>query len=75
MNDKEIDVIAEEFPMGMKRDKWMEAYLYATKDPHSFMFYNIQKPKELRVMKNFDEILICKEKEQPSLDYKEHNKV
>jgi hypothetical protein len=59
-NDKEIDVICEEYPMGMNKNKWIEAYRYAVRDPHAFLFYNIQKPKELRVMKNFSEVLMIK---------------
>lgn len=60
-NDQEIAAIVKEYPMAMSANQWMEAYRYCTRDPHSFMFYNIQKPKALRVMKNFSEILMFKE--------------
>lgn len=56
-NDKEIEVIYEEFPMGLKRDPWMEVYQYAVSGDHSFFFMNYQKEKRLRMMKNFDEVL------------------
>lgn len=56
-NEKEVEVIYEEWPMGLKRDDWMELYHYATKDDHSFLYINFQKPKRLRMMKNFDQYL------------------
>lgn len=59
-NDKEIEVIYEEFPMNLKRNDWLEMYKYATSGDHSFCFFNYQKPRELRKMKNFDEILYFK---------------
>lgn len=59
-NEKEIEVIYEEFPMGLKRDAWQEVYEYATEDDYAFLFFNFQKPKRLRMMKNFDEYIIVK---------------
>lgn len=56
-NEKELEVIYEEFPMSLKRDKWQEAYEYATMGDHDFLFLNYQKEKSLRLMKNFKEIL------------------
>ena len=56
-NEKEVEVIYEEWPMGLKRDDWMELYQYATKGDHSFLYINFQKPKRLRLMKNFEEYL------------------
>jgi hypothetical protein len=56
-NEKEVEVIYEEWPMGLKRDDWMELYQYATKGDHSFLYMNFQKPKRLRLMKNFEEYL------------------
>jgi hypothetical protein len=56
-NDKEIEVIYEEFSMGLKRDAWMEVYQYAVSGDHDFFFMNYQKEKRLRMMKNFDEVL------------------
>lgn len=56
-NEKEVEVIYEEWPMGLKRDDWMELYQYATEGDHSFLYINFQKPKRLRMMKNFSEYL------------------
>lgn len=56
-NDKEIEVIYEENSLYMKRPQWMEAYQYAVEGDHDFMFINYQKPKRLRLMKNFDQVL------------------
>lgn len=56
-NDKEIEVIFEENSLYLKRPQWMEAYQYAVEGDHDFMFINYQKPKRLRLMKNFDQVL------------------
>lgn len=56
-NEKEVEVIYEEYAMGLKKDDWLEMYKYATSDDHSFLFINFQKPKRLRMMKNFEEYL------------------
>lgn len=60
-NEKEVEVIYEEYAMGLKKDDWMELYKYATDDDHSFLFINFQKPKRLRMMKNFEEYLFIDE--------------
>jgi hypothetical protein len=56
-NEKEVEVIYEEWPMGLNKDDWMELYSYATSGDHSFLYINFQKPKRLRMMKNFDQYL------------------
>lgn len=56
-NDKEVEVIYEENPNYLKRDEWYEAYQYATDGDHDFMFINYQKPKRLRMMKNFEQVI------------------
>ncbi len=56
-NDKELEVIFEENSLYMKRKDWMEAYEYAVTGDHDFMYINYQKPKRLRLMKNFQEVL------------------
>lgn len=56
-NEKEIEVIYEEFPMGLKREQWQEVYEYCTSGDHDFMFMNYQKEKRLRIMKNFDQVV------------------
>lgn len=59
-NEKEVEVIYEEYSMGLKREDWMEAYKYATRNDHSFIFFNIQAPRGMRIMRNFEEYLIVK---------------
>jgi energy-coupling factor transporter ATP-binding protein EcfA2 len=59
-NEKELEAIYEEYPMGMKKDQWHEAYDYCTEGEHAFMFYNIMKPPALRTMKNFTEHVFFK---------------
>lgn len=54
-NEKELEVIFEENPMSLKKETWMEVYQYCTEGDHDFMFINYQKPKRLRIMKNFDQ--------------------
>lgn len=56
-NDREVEVIYEENPMNLKRDQWMEMYQHATNADHDFLYINYQKPKRLRLMRNFTEIL------------------
>lgn len=43
--------------MYLKRDDWMEVYRHAVDGDHNFMFLNYQKPKRLRIMKNFSSVL------------------
>ncbi len=50
--------------MGMKKSQWLEAFHYCTEGDHNFMFYDIKKPKALRVMKNFDQVVFFKEADQ-----------
>lgn len=56
-NDREVEVIYEENPMYLKREQWYEVYEYAVDGDHNFMFLNYQKPKRLRIMKNFEKVL------------------
>jgi hypothetical protein len=53
----EKKVIQEEYGMGLDKKQWERVYTYCTSDDHSFLFYNTQKPKKLRIMKNFSEII------------------
>lgn len=62
-NEKEVDVIQEENPLYMKKKDWLEAYEHAVEGDHDFMFINYQKPKRLRLMKNFSHVLFI----QPTL--------
>lgn len=59
-NEKEVEVIYEEFPMGLKKDDWLELYNYATDGDHSFLYINFQKPPRMRLMKNFSQYLFVK---------------
>lgn len=56
-NEKEIEVIYDENPMYMKKRNWMELYEHAVDGDHDFLYINYQKPKRLRMMKNFRYIL------------------
>jgi len=56
-NEKEIEVIQEENPMYLKKNEWMELYEHAVEGDHDFLFINYQKPKRLRMMKNFTNVL------------------
>lgn len=53
-NEKELECIYEEYPLGYSRDKWMQIYKHCTSEDYGFMFFNFQKHKNLRIMKNFD---------------------
>lgn len=56
-NDREVVVIYEENPMSLKQDQWYQVYNHAVDGDHNFMFINYQKPKRLRIMKNFSKVL------------------
>lgn len=56
-SDAEIEAIYSEFPMGLRRDAWEEMYRHCVSDDHGFLFYNMQKPKQLRCMKNLTNVL------------------
>lgn len=58
-NDKELEVIYEEHTLHMKRDDWMTAYKHATDEDHGFMYVNYQKPKRLRMMNKFDQVMFA----------------
>lgn len=56
-NEAEVQVIYEEYAMGLKRDDWLELYKHATEGDHSFLYINFQQQKRMRMMKNFSEFL------------------
>jgi len=60
-NEREVQVIYEEYAMGLKSDDWLELYRHATDEDHSFLFINFQKPKRMRMMKNFTNYLFVGE--------------
>jgi hypothetical protein len=59
-NQKEIEVIYEENPVGLKRQIWQKVYEAAVEGPYNFMFINYQRPRDLRIMKNFDRVMFIK---------------
>jgi hypothetical protein len=59
-SDSELDAIYNEYPMGLKREQWEEVYQYAVSGDHNFLWYNMQRPKALRLMKNMNEVLFFK---------------
>lgn len=56
-NESEVKVIYEENPVGMKREQWDVAYRYCVEGDYGFMYINYKRPKRLRVMKNFDQVV------------------
>lgn len=56
-NEKEVEVIYEEYSLALPKKVWLEAYRYCVKDPYSFMYINMCKPKGERLRKNFDELI------------------
>ena len=56
-NDREVDVIYDENAMYLKKNQWLEVYHHAVDGDFSFIFLNYQKPKRLRIMKNFEKVL------------------
>lgn len=59
-NEKELEVIYQDFPMGYKYEDWLKIYHYCTQGDHDFCFIDFQKPKHQRIMKNFDEFVEIK---------------
>ena len=41
----------------MKKDPWHQCYQYCVDGDYNFLYYNMMRPKNERVMKNFDEIV------------------
>lgn len=56
-SSSEKKVIQEEYGMGLDKKQWERVYSYCTGDEHAFLFYNTQKSKKQRIMKNFSEII------------------
>lgn len=59
-NKKELEVIKQEYPMGMPEEQWDSVYDYCVKGEYNFLFFDIQKPDGMKVMKNFEEFLYFK---------------
>jgi len=56
-NEKEVEVIYEEFSLALHKKVWLEVYRYCVKDPFNFMYINMYQPHGERIRKNFDELL------------------
>lgn len=55
-SDKEIQMIYEEYPMGLKFPQWMAVYKYCTSEPYSFMLINNQTNNpDHKICKNFNQ--------------------
>lgn len=59
-NEKELEVVFEENPMGLNRKEWQEVYEHCVDGDYNFMFLNYMKPKRLRIAKNFDSYVVIK---------------
>lgn len=53
-NQREKDVIYEEYPMGLTREVWNEVFNHVTSEPHGFLYFDSKKEKGKRIMGNFD---------------------
>ena len=57
-NKAEVDVVYGEYPVGMDRETWDEAYRFCTGGEFSFMYLQpFRKERSLRVMRNFDQVV------------------
>lgn len=60
-NKAEVDVVYQEYPVGMDRDQWDKAYTFCTGGEFSFMFLQpARKERTLRVMRNFEQVVFVK---------------
>jgi hypothetical protein len=57
-NEKEVEKIYEEFPMGLNRKNWESLYEFCTEGKYDFMFIDFQKPRGEQIMKNFDTFIM-----------------
>lgn len=73
-NDRELRVIYEEYTLSLKLPDWMEIYEYCTDGDYNFMFINYQKPKRLRIMKNFSQYIFADSKMDSSLPQRNTSK-
>lgn len=56
-SEGERKAIYDENPVGMKRELWDQVYDYCTADDYSFMYVNYKRPKRLRCMKDFQQVV------------------
>ncbi len=74
-NDRELRVIYEEYTLSLKLPDWMEIYEHCTQDDYDFMFINYQKPKRLRIMKNFSEYIFADKLMDPDIKQRSQPKL
>lgn len=56
-NQREVDVIYEEFTMGLNREAWYAVYKHCVTDEYCFMYLNFYFEKKRRIWKNFEEVI------------------
>jgi len=57
-NEVELKDIFMEFGCGLKWTEWLQVFQYCTSNgEYDFMYINLDRPKKMRIMKNFDEIV------------------
>ncbi len=59
-NDLEIKAIMEEYPLGLKKEQWLQVYQYCTNEKYSFMYCDLLKPGGALIMKRFKEKICFK---------------
>ena len=74
-SDAEIQAIHDEYPMGLRKEQWEQVYAYAVAGDHSFMFYNMQKPRTQRIMRNFDQVLFFRDEPGAKAEPKKRGKL
>lgn len=57
-SDEELLAIYREYPMGLKHKEWLAVYNYCTRDPYTFIMFNLQTSNpDYKISKNFNEPL------------------
>jgi len=56
-NQQQLEVIYDEWQMGMTKPEWMAVFKEATREPYSFLYFNNDFPKGQRVYKKFDYLI------------------
>jgi len=67
-NQKELEVIYDDHPMHLDFKQWTKVYEYATTGAFNYLYINYQRPKELRMMKNFTKVIFFKQEETNEKD-------
>lgn len=59
-NEKEIEVIYEENPVGLSKKNWLKVYRQITTPDYSFLFINYQNSKKKQIVECFKNIILLK---------------